>query len=169
MLKGMQGPSSFRDPVCSLSVEVQPFAWAAIGCSSQPGIIKPYLRGSQGLWFCPAFCKSLVLGPNPEMGKCLLLLLLVVLSSLLRFLQGEPSGEHVGGQWGLRRTWVSGRLCFQALPLSLTLCLLALTLECPTDKMTIYILQFNLGHSAFVGIHFNIFLLESLFFITSTG
>ncbi|XP_027388152.1 secreted seminal-vesicle Ly-6 protein 1-like [Bos indicus x Bos taurus] len=35
------------------------------------------------LWFGPAFCKSLGLEPDPEMAKCLLLLLLVVLSSLL--------------------------------------------------------------------------------------
>ena len=65
------------------------------------------------LWFGPAFCKSLGLEPDSEMAKCLLLLLLVVLSSLLGLPQGKlpcsPRAQHVGGQRG---TWLNGGLGF---------------------------------------------------------
>ena len=73
----------------SLSGKVQAFACAAIGCSSQPGIIKSGSQRPLRLWFSPAFSKSLGLEPDPEMAKCLLLLLLAVLSSQLGLLQGR--------------------------------------------------------------------------------
>lgn len=93
MLEGMQ--ARFLQAPCLISVwGSTALCWAAIGCSSQTGIIKLDLRGSWDLGFCPAFYESLGLEPNLEMGKCLLLpLLLVVLSSLLGFPQGKPPGS----------------------------------------------------------------------------
>lgn len=58
------------------------------------------------------FCQSSGLGPNGEMDHCLLLLLLLVLSSQLGFLPGESLGSTREGSED-DEDRVSGRLQLQ--------------------------------------------------------
>lgn len=130
---GRQGSSGV------LSSSVLTVSWGnepSLGCHwllLQPALIKPRFSPAPDTCTSARFCQSLRPGPNAEMGRCLLLLhLLLILCSQLDLLQGEALGSS-GGQWGLMRIRDPGEWCFPApggtsLPDSRSTCLV---LTCP--------------------------------------